>query len=190
MLYINDRLQELDLEASLPLLSEQRREQVLRFRHEQGRRECCAAYLLLCEGLQKEYGITEKPVFVYGEHGKPAIKGHPEIHFNMSHCREAAICMLSDKPVGVDVERVRTLNEGLMRYTMNDQEQEEILSAYSPDLAFTMLWTRKEAALKCMGVGINDELKTILANPALEITTEIGPKGRYVFSICNDVITI
>ena len=173
------------MEALLPLLSEQRREQVLRFKHEQGRRECCAAYLLLCEGLRREHGITEPPVFSYNEHGKPAIVDHPEIHFNMSHCREAAICVLSDRPVGVDVERIRTLNEGLMRYTMNSEEQQEILSAENPNLAFTVLWTRKEAALKCLGVGINDELKTILAKPQLEITTEVSNDGRYVWSICE-----
>ena len=182
MLYINDQLQELDLDTALSLLSEQRREQALRLKHEQGRRECCAAYLLLCEGLRKEYGIAERPVFVYGEHGKPAIVGHPEIHFNMSHCREAAVCALSDKPVGVDVEHIRTLNESLMRYTMNEREQEEIRSALNPSLAFTMLWTRKEAALKLTGQGINKELKTILKNPHLEITTVVSPDERYVWS--------
>ena len=60
MIYINDNIDAFDVEAALPLLSDERREQTLRFRFERGRKTCAAAYLLLCEGLKKEYGITEK----------------------------------------------------------------------------------------------------------------------------------
>ncbi|MBQ2130529.1 MAG: hypothetical protein II431_04225, partial [Prevotella sp.] len=105
----------------MPLLSEQRREQVLRFKHILGRRTCVAAYLLLRKALLEVYGITEKPVFEYGEHGKPSIIGHPEIHFNLSHCKEAAICVVSNHPIGVDVESVREYKESLARYLMNDE---------------------------------------------------------------------
>ena len=88
----------------------------MKFKHEQGRKTCAAAYLLLCEGLRKEYGITEKPVFEYGEHGKPSIVGHPEICFNISHCREAVLCALSDKPIGVDIESIREYKDTLVHY--------------------------------------------------------------------------
>ena len=54
MVYLNDDIAHFDWESALPLLSAQRREQVLKFKHEQGRRTCAAAYLLLCEGLRKE----------------------------------------------------------------------------------------------------------------------------------------
>ena len=103
MIYLNDDIAGFDFEASLPLLSEQRREQALKFKYEQGRKTCSAAYLLLCQALQQEYGITDRPIFEYGEHGKPAIVGLPHIHFNLSHCREAAICVVSDSPVGIDI---------------------------------------------------------------------------------------
>ena len=102
MIYLNDDIAGFDFDAALPLLSEQRREQALKFKYELGRKTCAMAYLLLCEGLQKEYGLTERPVFEYGEHGKPAIIGHPDIHFNLSHCREAVICAVSNRPVGID----------------------------------------------------------------------------------------
>ena len=111
MLYVNDHLQDFDLALALQQLSGQRREQALKYRYEMGQRTCAAAYLLLCRGLREEYGITELPIFEYDEHGKPSIVGHPEIHFNLSHCREAAVCIISDHPVGVDVESVRPLKD-------------------------------------------------------------------------------
>ena len=62
-----------DLQAALKEISEQRREQALKFKYEQGQRLCVLAYLLLKQALREGYGITENPVFEYNEHGKPSI---------------------------------------------------------------------------------------------------------------------
>jgi 4'-phosphopantetheinyl transferase len=184
MIYLNDDIANFDWQAALPLLSDQRREQCLKFKHEQGRKTCAAAYLLLCEGLRKEYGISEKPVFEYGEHGKPSIVGHPEIFFNMSHCREAAICVLSDKPVGVDIESIRPYNESLARYTMSDEEMALIESAERRDVEFIRLWTLKEAVLKCSGEGIRNDMKHVL-DGLKDAKTVINEKNIYIFSVVS-----
>ena len=180
MAYLNDDIAHFDWRAALPLLSEQRREQCLKFRHEKGRKTCAAAYLLLCEALRKEYGITELPVFEYGEHGKPVIVGHPDIHFNLSHCREAAICVVSNQPVGVDIETIRPFKESLARYVMNDDELQQINGSA---LEFTKLWTRKEAAVKRSGHGINNEMKHVLEGLPFEIETTVCVDKNYVFSV-------
>ncbi len=188
MLYLHDDIAGFDLETALPLLSEQRRQQTLAFKFELGRKTCAMAYLLLCEGLRKEYGITEPPVFAYGQHGKPFIVGHPDIHFNLSHCPEAVVCVLSDRPVGVDVESIRQYHESLVRYTMNPQEVEQIERAERPDVEFIRLWTMKEAVLKLSGQGITDNLKDVLTHASASgLTTVDGPGLRYVYSICRPV---
>lgn len=184
MIYLNDDIEHFDWQAALPLLSEQRRELCLKFKHEQGRKTCVAAYLLLCEGLKKEYGITEPPVFEYGEHGKPAIVGHPEIFFNMSHCKEAAICVLNDKPVGVDIESIRSYSESLARYTMSDAEMVLIEKAERPDVEFIRLWTLKEAVLKRSGEGIRNNMKTVLDN-LKNAKTVINEKKDYIYSVVS-----
>jgi 4'-phosphopantetheinyl transferase len=179
MIYLNDDIQGFDFEASLSLLSEQRREQALKFKHELGRKTCAMAYLLLCEGLRKEFGITEQPIFDYGEHGKPFIVGHPDIHFNLSHCREAVVCAVSDRPVGIDVESIREYKDSLARYTMNDDEL--ALISGSP-LVFTRLWTMKEAKLKLSGEGIRNDMKTVLTGHECFQTVE-NAKKSYVYSV-------
>lgn len=185
-LFINDHIYDLDWESALPLLSEQRREQALKFKHDIGRRTSVAAYLLLREALQKVYGITDKPIFEYGEHGKPFIIGHPDIHFNLSHCKEAVICAVSNRPIGVDVESVREYKESLARYLMNETELQQILSAPRPDIAFTRLWTMKEAQAKMTGKGIDNHFKDLLVQPSQIITVE-SEDQRYVYSICQSV---
>ena len=184
MIYLNDDIEHFDWQAALPLLSDQRREQCLKFKHEQGRKTCAAAYLLLCEGLSKEYGIEEPPVLEYGEHGKPSIVGHPEIYFNMSHCKEAAICVLSDKPVGVDIESIRRYSESLARYTMNDAEMAQIERAERREVEFVRLWTLKEAVLKLSGEGIRNDMKHVL-EALKNAKTVINEKKSYIFSVVS-----
>jgi 4'-phosphopantetheinyl transferase len=185
MLYINDHIDEIDLEQVAAELSDQRREQMMRYRQELGRRLCAAAYLLLREGLRREYGIEEPPVFEYGEHGKPSIVGHPEIHFNMSHCRAAAVCVLADHPVGVDVEEIKHHDDTLMRYVLNDAELERVKNAEAPDVVFTELWTQKESLAKMRGTGITDDLKTLLNEPHT-FETVVNRERGYVYSVIID----
>ena len=118
---ISEEIWDFDLEAALREISEQRREHALKFKFEQGQRLCVLAYQLLKQGLREMYGITENPVFEYNEHDKPSIVGHPEIHFNLSHCKEAAACVVSDQPVGIDVESIRRKCDRLRRQTILHQ---------------------------------------------------------------------
>lgn len=184
LIYLNDHLDALDLDAALPQLSAQRREQVLRYKHETGRRQSAAAYLLLCQALREHYGIDTPPHFGYHEGGKPYLDTRPDIHFNLSHCREAAICAIAPHAVGVDIESVRPLRESVARYTMNDSEMDQILTAKHPGLAFTRLWTKKEAVLKLTGEGIRGDLKELLErHQGIQLQTIVSADSRYVYTL-------
>ena len=189
MVYIYDKIQDFTaerLEESLACLSDQRREKAMAFKHELGRKQCVIAYMLLCQGLREEFGIDEKPVFEYGEHGKPVIVGHSDIHFNLSHCATGVACAVSSRPIGIDIESVRSVRENVVRYSMNEQEQQEIFSSATPDLTFTILWTKKESVLKLTGEGINDNMKSILLPEKLKgINIETKVCNDYVYSVAE-----
>ena len=184
MIYINDHTELLDIEDALSKVSEQRREQALKFVHESGRRLSLAVYLLLMEGLRNEYGITEPPVFEYLEGGKPVIKGHHEIHFNFSHSGKVALCAIDSQPVGADVETPRKITPSLIAYTMNDAEQALIASAPESLTAFLALWTKKEAVLKLTGEGIRNDLKSVLAHPE-NYVFETKTTAKYIYSVAR-----
>lgn len=183
IILVSEKIWEFDLEAGLKDISEQRREQALKFKFEQGQRLCVLAYQLLKEGLQKEYGITDNPIFEYNEHGKPSIVGHPEIYFNLSHCKEAAICVISDKPIGVDVESIREFKDSLVNYTMNDEEKAEMASSSNPASTFIRLWTMKEATSKLIGTGITNDVKTLIDTTKYKYNTT--EKESYIYTICS-----
>ena len=182
-LYIDNQPQRIDLEEALREMSLQRREKVLAFKYEEGRRLSAAAYMLLAKALREEWGIAEPPVFDYSEHGKPSIVGHPEICFNLSHCRSVAACVVADRPVGVDVEEVRPFKEALARHVLSDDEYAMVVGSPRPDREFIRLWTMKESYLKLTGEGITCDLKTVLADTSAYHfdTQEIGTA---IISVC------
>ena len=184
-LLVSEHIWDFDLEAALREISEQRREQALKFKFEQGQRLCVLAYQLLKQGLREVYGITENPIFEYNEHDKPSIVGHPEIHFNLSHCKEAAACVVSDQPVGIDVESIREYKEPLAHYAMNDEEVRQIEASDNPAAAFIRLWTMKEATLKLIGTGISNDLKTAIDYERFQYTTV--EREKYIYTVCSFV---
>jgi 4'-phosphopantetheinyl transferase len=183
---VSEEIWDFDLEAALEDISVQRREQALKFKFELGQRLCVLAYRLLKQGLREEYGIVGNPIFEYNEHGKPSIVGHPEIHFNLSHCKEAVVCVVSDQPVGVDVESIREYRESLVHYTMNDEEIREIESAADPASVFIRLWTMKEATLKLIGTGISNDIKMVIDTSRYKYTTV--DRQRYIYTVCEELI--
>ena len=152
---VDEHIWDFDLQAALRDVSEQRREQALRFRHELGQRLSVLAYRLLKRCLSELYGMEGNPRLEYDEHGKPAIAGRPDICFSLSHCREAVACAVSTRLVGIDVEAIREYRPSLVRYTMNDEETAAVERADDPAAAFIRLWTMKEATVKLTGTGIS-----------------------------------
>ena len=189
MIYLNDRISDIDIEQALTMVNMARRQKALAYRHENDQRLSLAVYMLLCEGLEKEYGITEKPELIYGDHGKPQLRDYPDIHFNMSHCKEAALCVVDNRPVGCDIEMVsRKLNMGLCRYCCNDEEIDSVLSADNPSLEFIKLWTQKEAVVKLIGEGLAGDVKDILQKARTEnvkIHTVVPPNKEYAYTIAS-----
>lgn len=172
----------------LPQLPAWRREQALKFRHLIGQVLCAEAYLLLKEGLRKDFGITDEVSFDYLEHGKPVLKEYPNIHFNLSHCLKGVLCVIDDQgPVGCDIEAIeRTINEPLLQYCCNEEEIRQIRTAPNPDAEFMKLWTIKEAVLKYSGQGLTQDLPSLLS-PELLATIQLctSEKDGVVFTTCQ-----
>ena len=178
-LYVRDDLAAItseELEAAIASLPDWRREKALRFKHEQGRKECTFAYLLLCQALKETYGINEQPSFLIGEHGKPELNFNDNanlnpnktvncqlstVNFNISHCKQAVACVVSERPVGIDVESIGRYSESLARRVLSPEEFSLVQSSPDPNIPFTRFWTQKEALVKLTGRGINDDLPNL-----------------------------
>ena len=184
MVYIDSHPQLLDLTEALAAVSAERRTYALRYRREEDQRLCLSAYLLLQRALREEYGLSEVPPFCIGEHGKPVLEGYPDIHFNLSHCREAVACVVSIHPVGIDIEMVDSYDEALLPTTMNEKEQQMLLES------FIRFWTMKESLLKLTGEGITDNLPSVLSKleatgESQNISFQTTFHNRYIYTVAS-----
>ena len=170
-----------EVERMLPSVPEPRRSYALRFKHTFGKFACLKSYLMLAELLHEEFGL-DKFGMETGEHGKPFLAAHPEIHFSISHCQKAIAVVVSDNPVGIDVESFRTFNEGLLDKSMNAAEKADILSSEVPEEKFVSYWTCKEAVFKMQGTGITDNLHDILSG-GVTTGTKINREKGYALSV-------
>lgn len=170
----------------LPMVSPQRREQALRYTHIFGQFCCLKSYELLTQLLVKWGGdnVDKMPEFVYNEHGAPYLAVGP--YFSISHCKQGIAVAVSDTPIGIDIETIRPFNEGVMRKTMNSEEQTHILSSLNPEIEFIRLWTQKEAYVKMQGTGIIADMHDILCNATNVHWEEIlDVEKRFICTICQ-----
>ena len=174
------------VQAMLPMVSEQRREQALQFKHAFGQYACLKSYLMLQDLLREHYGIEGDLVFSYNEHGKPMLKEVSNIHFSISHCKEAIAVAVADRPVGIDVETLRMPSEALAEKVMDKGEKLRFDISDTPEDLFTALWTAKEAVMKCRGTGIvMEELPEILYKVRDEMILETTrPYPNIVCTLC------
>ena len=186
MIYIDDHIDDFDLEEALANVSAERREYALRYRHERDQRLCVAAYRLLERALKLEFGINAVPPFVKEENGKPSLEGLSGVHFNLSHCAEAVACAVGTKPVGIDVESIGRYDAEVAAVTMSDEECAAIAVSHQPEVEFARLWTMKESLLKLTGQGIADDIKSILlSSSSYRFHTIIH--SRYICTVCYPV---
>lgn len=185
----------------LPLVSDQRRQQALAYKHLFGQFCCLKSYELLMQLLassgfwtldagfstpdtDRQMPDSDLPLFHYNDYGAPRLEHGP--CFSISHCKYGIAVAVSETPIGIDIEHIRTAKPELVARTMNEKEQADIWAAASPDIAFTRLWTQKEAVLKLQGTGILsiDGIKnTLVAIEHVDLQTKVNVDKQYAYTL-------
>lgn len=116
-----------------------------------------------------------------GDNGKPFVTGGPE--FNLSHSGPVALFAVAPFPVGIDVEAVRAVEDGLARMVFTPAEQAVL--AGMPATAFFDGWTRKEAVIKAAGGSIADlQATTVLPDaPAGWLVQSLAAPPGYLAAV-------
>lgn len=111
-------------------------------------------------------GYGAQGPWIRGPYGKPALADGPQ--FNLSHSGDVALLAVSERPVGVDVERVRAGIGDVTRY-FGQGEQDAIAGCPDDERPgrLTTLWTRKEALAKAFGGRLADVLHRVVPESAL-----------------------
>ncbi|MCR5258575.1 MAG: 4'-phosphopantetheinyl transferase superfamily protein [Desulfovibrio sp.] len=164
------------LACSLPA----RRDYALAYRFPKDQRLSLAAGLLLSRLLRSEGLAPETAGLAFSHSVKPELPGHPGWHFSLAHSGSMAVCMLGRAPCGVDVETVGSFGRCEPEHILAPGEL-ALLACTAEEARpalLARLWTRKEAFLKCLGIGLAVEPKELSVHPAQKPLLREG--RRYV----------
>ena len=128
-----------------------------------------------------------------GTFGKPYLHGHERLQFNVSHsadwCVIAVVSQFGNTGaagVGVDIEAERETFDlqSLIEHVCTDSEARALtdLPEHQLGAAFVTLWTRKEACLKALGMGLQLEPRTFITGYAPKtMRVELVSSGNQIY---------
>ena len=166
------------LEKFRKTLNEHELNRARRFHFEKHRRHFTVGRGVLRQLLGQYLGTKPEEIRIsYGAYGKPALSGEHEdsrLRFNMSHSHEVALfAFAKDREIGVDVEHIRSdfASEDVARRFFSRREVETFnaLPQHDQVTGFFKCWTRKEAFIKVIGLGLSqplDKFDVTLEQPA------------------------
>lgn len=198
-------------QAFLRCLPKERQNQIGKLKKRETAQKKTLSGIFLQYGISKVSGIDITQIrYGYGEQGKPYLnvdnhEGNlaflPE--FNLSHSGRYAVLAVSDKPVGIDIEKMKGNRLAVAKRCFHKKEYEDIMA--QPDEAsrnyrFLEYWTMKEAYVKWTGDGLRlpfDSFTITRENAGFSFTEGEGSgekvwfttvpfeEGRYAVSICS-----
>ena len=141
--------------------------------------ERAQAYDLLRRAVRLHWGWDRLPELAREERGKPYFPGAPQYHFNLSHSGPFALCALSDRPVGVDIQVVRPAwSPKLVDRSCTPEERAWLAVLGDRPEDFAALWACKESMGKESGYGLPYP-PSRLAAPLPEGGGEFSPETLY-----------
>lgn len=174
------------------MLTESRRKSVDRMKNETDKRLSVLGESLARRGISEHCGADEQDIlFDRTENGKPFAVGL-DVCFSISHSKDVAAVAVSDKKIGVDIEKIRFCETRVAKYACVGGDLEFVFGSdvipESFDEAsltrFFRLWTAKEAYFKLCGTGIS-KLKTVSYEDIRHICTTTL-EGEYVMTVCEE----
>ena len=166
-------------------LCAERRSRLARFKNEKARLLSLAAELALIEAVRSVHPDAALPLrYKRNEHGKPFLTDYPDLRFNISHSGDYAVCAVSEKNIGVDLQTTDRTHEGIAERFFTADECEYIGESAEN---FFEVWSRKESYLKARGTGLDVPLNSfsVFSLPGCKFTSCTPPGDGYVLWVCE-----
>ncbi len=140
-------------------IPEIKRNKIKKLKNNIARTRSIIGELLLSELIHEE-GLNYSDIDYYiNEYGKPYFKNN-DLYFNISHSFEYVISIISDKEVGIDIEKIRNTSIKTINQFATENEKMYILSTNTNvEERLFKIYTLKEAYFKMFGINLNEALQ-------------------------------
>ena len=146
-------------EAAIKLLPSHRKEKLDKTKNMEDKFLSIGAWLALEEALKCFPLYNGDKEIIKSKKGKPYFKNEKEIYFSLSHSGNIALCAVSDKEVGADIQLMGEFNDKICKKYFSHSEAQYVFSASTKEekeKRFFRIWSLKEAYVKMTGEGIFD----------------------------------
>ncbi len=173
------------MDKALPIITEERRERIRNYKSDSNKVTSAAAELLLWFAVEDqvmsdrpacadngERGVKLRPVswrkltagflgheytFTWSDKGKPVFAEPGAPYFSITHTDNIAAVVISDAPVGIDIEGETDVKPLVVRKAFTPSDSGWILSAEDDETResrFLRCWTLKESYVKMLGESV------------------------------------
>jgi 4'-phosphopantetheinyl transferase len=104
-------------------------------------------------------------VIAHDRAGRPVVAGQSDLHISYATRGGAVLVALAHQVVGCDVEAVDDGEIPWNVLTADEQLYLRAMAGQAQRLAFTQIWAAKEAAGKCLGVGLSPSIEAATIQP-------------------------
>lgn len=150
------------LDDSFQMMDEERRRKTESLKMVADKKRSLASGYLQYQ-MCKKLGI-QNPKYGYSENGKPYLEGYDNISFNISHSGEYAVLVYheSPNPIGIDIQQIRTLHEGMKKRILHEKEQIPANLTSEEEIVYlNRIWSIKESYVKMTGDGLALDFRKI-----------------------------
>ncbi|MEJ7177493.1 4'-phosphopantetheinyl transferase family protein [Staphylococcus caprae] len=150
---VNTKLSDL-IDHSKKFLSEARINKIQNMHYEIDKKRSILSYMLLLFGLINDYSISIDDIEIDVDYfGKPFLVNN-DLFFNYSHSGDYIVCAISNKKVGIDIEKYRKMRE-IPVNLMHKKEKYKYTFINNKEKYFFDIWSLKESYLKYLGIGLS-----------------------------------
>ena len=136
-----------------------KKDKIAKYKNYETKARSIIGEMILKELLSKR-NISYRDLDYYvNNYGKPYLK-NMDLFFNISHSFDYVIAAISDKEIGIDVEKIRKTPITIMNQFATKKEKEYILSSNNNiEERIFKIYTLKEAYFKMLGINLNHILE-------------------------------
>jgi 4'-phosphopantetheinyl transferase len=174
-----------ELQEAILSFGMERKKEIQKSKNTTSVMESVAATILMDQLLVDSGYLSDD--LIKDKNGAPRFLKQKDLYCSISHSNEYVACAISDYPIGIDIQKMKEVNQVLLSKRFFS-EQEKLSEN------FYQIWTSKESYLKMIGIGLKKELNSFYTdlkkNQMFDLNGNIignlfyKEYEQYVFCIC------
>lgn len=152
---------------------------------EKSRLQSLAGYILLYRIMEESFP-KEQLKISFNEHGKPLCDF---CFFSIAHSADRVVCVVSDKPIGVDIQQIKSVKQRKSYMIFNKAESDYVnQNVKLISQRYVEIFTKKEAAIKMLGLSLSQAATIDTLSKDFKFKT--CQKDDFFITICSENVSV